>query len=61
VTANDPDLARTIVWAIVAGVAIMGFSNYAIVRLLVTGRGMFERKDEHETRAKLSVIHPAER
>lgn len=38
---------QTVIWSYVAIVAIVGFTSYAFARLIITRRGMFERR-EHE-------------
>jgi hypothetical protein len=40
---------RTVCWTVAFLAAIQGFSIYCVVRLAMTGRGMFERREpEHE-------------
>lgn len=39
------DTVRTLVWAVVFIFAMQGFWSYAIVRMLVTGKAIFERRE----------------
>lgn len=42
------DTLRTVCWCVVVLFAIQGITIYSVVRLLATGRPLFERKTEHE-------------
>lgn len=39
---------RTVCWAVCVLAAIQAFSIYCVVRLAVTGKAMFERRDHTE-------------
>ena len=44
---------RTICWAFVAFGAMSGMTTYAVVRLLVTGRPLFERRQAEQEESKV--------
>lgn len=44
------ETVKTLVWAVVFLFAIQSFTSYAIVRLFITGKGIFERRDARDVR-----------
>lgn len=40
------ETVKTIIWAVLIAFALHGFVVYTIIRLLVTGRPLFERRGE---------------
>lgn len=53
---NDPETVRTIAWTVLFIFAINGLSTYAVIRLLVTGRPLFERQETEEPRRRVVGI-----
>lgn len=52
----DNETIRTVIWAVVMVFAIYGVSIYTLVRLMVTGRPMFERKGEESPRGVVAAM-----
>ena len=50
------DVIPTICLCVVAVFAIQGASVYAIVRLLVTGRAIFERQQPQESGRRIGLV-----
>ena len=42
----DTETIKTLIWAFVALAAIQGTTTYCVVQLLMTGRKVFERRDD---------------
>ena len=52
----NQEVITTICWLVVIAFGVQSFSTYAIVRLLVTGRSMFDRREREHEPARVTSI-----
>jgi hypothetical protein len=50
------ETVKTIIWAVLIAFAIHGFVLYTVIRLLVTGRSVFERRERPGDPARGRII-----
>jgi hypothetical protein len=58
---TDPTVVANVAVAVIAAMLIQAVTTYSVVKLLVTGRGMFQRREEEPAPTPARVLALQER